>query len=255
MIGMENVRFDDDRIDDVFAACISLIDGVRQHRNVHDRSAHRKEANDSLPDDQAADNAMSDDPPPDHEATDDGFPDDDVTVHCWANYRPPHHSRPDGVIMSNDKHGLSTPAEVEALADALSACADNLHTRLKNEAAAIGALPDDSAMRASRKATADRLLDAEQQLRQRANSLYTDATAAIVVGLCQPQQRIAALTRDAAEHIRKIALLSDVTGLVGGLLALAGGVASGQPAVALTALETIRTQLKAVKPSLPPKPA
>jgi hypothetical protein len=71
---VENVRFDAGRIDDVVAACISLIDGVRQHRNVHDRSAHRKEANDSLHDDQAADNAMSDDPSPDHEATDDRSP-------------------------------------------------------------------------------------------------------------------------------------------------------------------------------------
>jgi hypothetical protein len=157
--------------------------------------------------------------------------------------------------MSNDKHGLSTPAEVEALADALSACADNLHVRLKAEAVAIGAMPDDSAMHARRKAAADRLLDAEQQLRQRANSLYADAAAAVVVGLGQPQQHIAALTRDAAEQIRKIALLGDATGLVGGLLALAGGVASAQPAVALAALETIRTQLKAVKASLPPKPA
>jgi hypothetical protein len=159
-----------------------------------------------------------------------------------------------GVNMSNDDNGLSTPAHVEALADQLSASADALHVRLKTEALLIGALPDDSTARARRQAAADRLQDAEQQLRQRANSLYADAAAAIVPGLGQPQRHIIALTHAAAEQIRKIALLTDATGLVAGLLVLAGGVASAHPAAVLTALETVRTQLKAVKVNLPAKP-
>ena len=156
--------------------------------------------------------------------------------------------------MSNDDNGLSTPAHIETLADQLSASADALHTRLKAEALLIGALPDASQARARRQAAADRLQDAEQQLRQRANSLYADATAAIVTALGQPQQHVIALTQAAGEQIRRIALLTDATGLVAGLLVLAGGVASAQPAAVLAALETIRTQLKAVKVNLPARP-
>jgi len=156
--------------------------------------------------------------------------------------------------MSNDKHGLSTPAQVEALADQLSACADELHARLMTEAAAIGAMPDGSAARATRRAAADRMCDAEQELRQRANSLYADTAAAIVATLGEPQQQVIELTQAAARRIRRITLISDATGLVAGLLALAGGVASAQPGAVLTALETIRTQLKAVKAGRPAKP-
>jgi len=157
--------------------------------------------------------------------------------------------------MSNDKHGLSTPAQVEALADQLSACADALQARLKAEAVAIGAMPDDSPARARRRAAADRMHDAEQELRQRANGLYADAAASIVATLGQPQRQVIALTQAAARNIRKVALVSDAIGLVAGLLALAGGVASAQPGAVLTALETIRTQVDAVKTNLPAKPA
>ena len=156
--------------------------------------------------------------------------------------------------MERDEHGLSTPAHVEALADQFSACADQLHIRVKAEAAAAGAMPDGTA-RMRRRATVDRLLDAEQELRQRANSLYADAAAAIVPRLGAPQQQLIALTQAASEQIRKIALVGDATGLVAGLLVLAGGVASAQPGAVLTALETIRAQLKAVKAGLPPAPA
>lgn len=157
--------------------------------------------------------------------------------------------------MSNDEHGLSTPAQVEALADQLSACADQLHARLKTDAIAIGAMPDESPVRARRRVAADQLRDAEQALRQHANSLYADAATAIVATLGAPQEQVMALTQAAARQIRKIALVSDATGLVAGLLALAGGVASAHPGAVLAALETIRTQLKAVKAALPEKPS
>lgn len=156
--------------------------------------------------------------------------------------------------MSIDENGLSTPAEVEALADQLSACADQLHLRIKNEAAAIAAMPDGSTARARRLEAAESLFEAEQVLRQRANGLYADGAAAIVAKLGKPQQQIITLTRAAAEQIRKIALVGDAAGLVAGLLALAGGVASGHPAGIIAALDIIRVQLKAVKADLPAKP-
>jgi hypothetical protein len=155
--------------------------------------------------------------------------------------------------MSNDDNGLATAAQVEALADQLAACADQLHARLKHEAAAIAAMADDNPARAPKRAAARALADAEQELRQRANGLYADAATAIVGKLGQPQHLVIALTQAAAENIRKVTLVSDVAGLVAGLLALAGGVASARPAPVLAALETIRVQLKAVKAGLPSK--
>lgn len=155
--------------------------------------------------------------------------------------------------MTTTDNGLATPAQVEALADRLSACADQLHARLEDEAATLAGLPDGPA-RGRRRAALEAMLDAEQQLRQRADSLYLDAATAIVAGLGEPQRAVIALTSDAAEKLRKIALLGDAAGLVAGLLALAGSVASGHPAAIVTALKTIRTQLNAVKTDVARKP-
>lgn len=155
--------------------------------------------------------------------------------------------------MTTIEHGLSTPAEVEALADQISACADQLHARLEAAAAAAAAgasLP--AAAAARQRVTLETLLAAEQDLRQRANGLYADAAAAIVAGLDEPQREVIRLTAAAAEKIRSIARLGDTLGLVAGLLALAGGVASAQPGPVLAALETIRLQLAAVKAGAAP---
>lgn len=155
--------------------------------------------------------------------------------------------------MHTDEHGLSTPAEVEAVADQLTACADQLHARIMDEVALIAAMTSDTPERARRHAAATTLLDAEQELRQRANGLYADAATALVGNLGKSQRHVIALTQSAAEKVRKINLLSDATGLVAGLLALAGGIASAQPAPVLAALDVIRVQVKAVKADLPPK--
>lgn len=147
--------------------------------------------------------------------------------------------------MSTD--GLSTPSDVEALADRLSACADQLHMRVQGEAAAIGQLADGSASRARRYATLEKMIDGEQELRQRANGLYADAATAIVTRLGTPQQDVLALTDAAVEKIRQITRLDAAVGLVAGLLALAAGVTGKQPAAVLAALATIRLQVGAVK--------
>jgi hypothetical protein len=155
--------------------------------------------------------------------------------------------------MRTDEHGLSTTAQVEALADQLAACADQLHARLQADAAAIAAMLDDNPARAQRRAAAKVMLEAEQNLRQRANSLYADAATALVAGLGAPQRHVIALTAAAAEKIRTIALVGDAAGLVAGLLALGGAVATHRPGPALAALDTIRVQLEAVKANLPLK--
>jgi hypothetical protein len=155
--------------------------------------------------------------------------------------------------MSKDteQNGLASVAEIEALADQLSACADQIHARVMKNIKSHNGGPISDA----EQATARALLDDEVLLRQRANSLYADAATYVVKTLGKPQQHVLELTAAAAEKIRKIALIGDVVGLVGGLLSLAGAAATGQAAPILAALEKIRTQVKAVQAGLPKKPA
>jgi hypothetical protein len=154
--------------------------------------------------------------------------------------------------MSNntEQNGLATVPQIEALADQLSACADQIHARVMKDIKAHNGGPIGDA----EQATARALLDDELLLRQRANSLYADAATYVVKTLGKPQQHVMELTAAAAEKIRKIVMLGDVVGLVGGLLSLAGAAATGQAAPILAALDKIRTQVKAVQADLPKKP-
>jgi hypothetical protein len=145
-------------------------------------------------------------------------------------------------VMTSDDNGLSSAAQVEALADQLSACADALHARVMVDIKAHKDLPCSDAEQAALRA----LLDNELLLRQRANSLYADAATYVVQTLGKPQRQVLALTAAAAGKLHKIALIGDVAGLVGGLLSLAGAAATGQAAPIVLALEKIRRQLRAV---------
>ncbi len=149
--------------------------------------------------------------------------------------------------MSNDApEGLASVADVEALADQLSRCADELHARILRELRERGTSE-------AAQAAAQALFDDELVLRQRANALYTDAATSVVKGLGTAQQNVTSLTTEATEKIRKIAVFGDVTDLVGGLLMLAGAAATGQPAPIVAALEKIRHQLKALNQDQPAK--
>ncbi|WP_229422973.1 hypothetical protein [Telluria aromaticivorans] len=145
--------------------------------------------------------------------------------------------------------GLATPDQIVELADQLSACADQIHERVMREirAYAGGPVPDKV------QATARALLEDEVLLRQRANGLYADAATFIVRALGKPQAQLVKLTTDAAEKIRRIGVIGEVTSLVGGLLALAGAAATGQAVPVLVALEKIHKQVKAIE-ALAPKP-
>lgn len=150
-------------------------------------------------------------------------------------------------VAAGRDSGLSTEHHVVELADALSAVADRLHERIGREIAAHrGGVPPavQAAMRS--------LLDDEMLLRQRANGLYADAAAHVIVGLGQPQGRLMALTTGAAEKIRRIGVLGEVTSLVGGVLSLAGAVASGQPTPIALALEKIEHHAAALDALAPP---
>lgn len=144
--------------------------------------------------------------------------------------------------MNKEADGLSTVEQVEALADQLSLIADELHQRVKQEIEQDRDRPPS----ATRQAALRALFDNELVLRQRANSLYADAAGLIVASLGKPQAHLAELTAAAAEKIRKIAVIKDMTGLVAGVLALAGAAATGQPAPIILALEKIKHQLEAL---------
>lgn len=150
-----------------------------------------------------------------------------------------------------DGSGLSSQHHVIALADNLSAIADRLHERIRREIDAYGGAAVPPAVQATMRA----LVDDELLLRQRANGLYADAAAHVIVGLGQPQGRLMALTAAAAEKIRRIGVVGEVTSLVGGVLSLAGAVASGQPtpiALALEKIELHATALDALNPPTSP---
>lgn len=147
------------------------------------------------------------------------------------------------------RSALSSSGKIVELADHLSACADRIHERVMQEIRSYGGGPVPAPVQASARA----LFEDEVLLRQRANGLYADAAALIVKGLGKQQAQLVKLTADAAEKIRKIGVIGEMTGLVGGLLALAGAAASGQPVTILAAIDKVEKHGKALD-ALKPKP-
>jgi hypothetical protein len=147
--------------------------------------------------------------------------------------------------------GLASVPQIVELADQLSACADQLHERIMRDIRAY----DGGIVPAHLQASARALLEDELLLRQRANGLYADAASFVVKSLGKSQQGVVALTTAAAAHIRKIALIGDVTGLVAGLLSLAGAAATGQAGAIILALDKIHTHIKDLETHRKPAPA
>jgi uncharacterized protein YbjQ (UPF0145 family) len=137
---------------------------------------------------------------------------------------------------------LATAKQVEELADKLSACADSLHARVMVDIRRHGGgeVPE------SEQAVARALLDAEIELRQRANRLYADAAACIVSSLGQSQQKLVQLTLDAAAKIQQITRISDGITLVARLLGLAAAAATGQAMPILAAVGALKLQLDTI---------
>jgi len=137
---------------------------------------------------------------------------------------------------------LSTAGQVEELADKLSDCADSIHERVMRDIHRHQGqdVPE------SEQAAARALLNAEMELRQRANRLYAEAAACIVSSLGQPQQHLIQLTVDAADKIRRITRIGDGITLVARLLGLAAAAATGQVVPILAAVEGLKGQLDVI---------
>jgi hypothetical protein len=155
----------------------------------------------------------------------------------------------DGATRAN---ALSNMQYVVDLADSVVCVANDLHERILQEIASYNGrtMPD------AQKALMRALTDDELLLRQYAHALYANAATFVIHDLAAPQHRLMALTTEAAEKIRRIGVISDITGLVGGILLLAGSIARGQFSRVGTALENIQrhnTALKTLKTGLPAK--
>ena len=153
--------------------------------------------------------------------------------------------------LARQESGLASVPQIVELADQLSACADQLHERIMRDIRAYEGRTVPDAVQAAARA----LLEDEVILRQRANGLYADAATYIVKSLGKSQRSVIALTTEAAEKIRKITLIGDITGLVGGLLQLAGAAATGQAASVVGALDKIRAHMAAIEANKAPAPA
>ncbi len=136
--------------------------------------------------------------------------------------------------MTSEHQALSSPTDIEQLADQISAAADALHTRLlrairKGEAA--GGIDQESAQA---------MFEQEVALRQQANGLYTDAAVLVVQGLDASQQHIVALTARAGAQIATMLRIADAADIVGDLLGLAAGAARANPVLIIKALEALK---------------
>jgi hypothetical protein len=152
--------------------------------------------------------------------------------------------------MTSDTPGLATAVQIEALADQLSVIADEIHARVVHDIKR-----HQGPFTEAEQDIVHALLEDEVQLRQRAGGLYADAATYVVQSLGASQQQIVKLTADAAEKIRKMSRLADITALVGGVLMFAGAAASGQPAPIVKAIEQLSKRVQAVKASAPGKTA
>jgi hypothetical protein len=194
--------------------------------------------------------------PSDADAAQGGATPPQATTTASAQAAPTANAKGDAIRTTDgagDRGGLSSMQQVVELADGLSTIADRLHERILREIRSY----DDRGVPVPVRDAMRRLLDDEMVLRQRANTLYADAAAFVIQGLGQPQSRLNALTAAAAEKIRRIGVIGEVTGLVGGLLSLAGAVAAGQPTPIVLAIEKIQlhsTTLDALTP-MPPTAA
>lgn len=161
------------------------------------------------------------------------------------------HAPPSPPSPPSPAEALASARQVEELADRLGACADSIHERVMRDIRRHrgGAVPE------SEQAAARALLDAEIELRQRANRLYADAAACIVTALGRPQAQLLKLTVDAAARIQAITRIGDGITLVARLLGLATAAATGQPLAILVAIDRLKTQVDTIALHDTPPPA
>lgn len=142
--------------------------------------------------------------------------------------------------------------EIEALADSLSACADELHERVmkairKNPPGGPPPQTGGNMEAGISHGAAQALFENEVALRQRANNLYVDAALLAGAGLAAPKQQLLDLGAQARHQIRRINVLKDLIDLSGDLLALAAALAAGKPEQLPAVVDNIQAHLGKLK--------
>ena len=133
------------------------------------------------------------------------------------------------------------PHDLEALADSLSACADELHSRL------MRALRRQQPMQGGlSQGAAQALFENEVALRQQANSLYVDAATITMRNLGATRQELLDLAAQARLAIRRIDVMKDLAGISADLLAVAAAVAGMKPDQLATPLQSLKSHLAAL---------
>lgn len=130
-------------------------------------------------------------------------------------------------------------ADIETLADSISACADALHARIMK---AIRAHPPGGAPEGAgiTHGAAQALFDQEVELRQHANRLYVQAARLAAAGLGTARQDLLDLAAVARRRIRQADLVKDLAGVAAGVLGLAAAIAAGKPEKLPAAIRDLR---------------
>ena len=146
--------------------------------------------------------------------------------------------------MNQPASNPATPGDIEALADSLSACADELHARIMK---AIRRAPPGGGNQGTPHAEAQALFENEVALRQHAHSLYVDAARLAVSGLGAPQRELLDLVALARRRIRQADLLKDMIGISADILGLAAAIAAGKPEHLPAVVESVKKRYARLK--------
>jgi hypothetical protein len=143
--------------------------------------------------------------------------------------------------MTMEIMALNSAKDVEAWADSLSLCADEIHARVMQALKIMPQSPAPAQLSLGiSQPAAQALFEMEVELRQHANSLYADAATLAVVGLETSQQGLLDVTVAAQKSIRKIDRLKGLIDMASSLLMLASAAVTGKPDQMLSALKKIK---------------
>lgn len=145
----------------------------------------------------------------------------------------------------------SLPHDLEALADSLSASADELHERIMRGIRQQQRLEGSNGLGGTTPLThgaAQALFENEVALRQQANSLYVDAASHSLEGMGVTLEELLRLSAEARATIRRINRVKELAGLSADLLAVAAAIAAARPEHLVAPLKSLKQQLAARQP-------
>jgi hypothetical protein len=140
------------------------------------------------------------------------------------------------------------PQDLEALADSLSASADELHQRIMRAIRQQQQLQGNNGKDGPAPLTqgaAQALFENEVALRQQANSLYVDAASHSLEGMGVTLPELLRLAAEARATIRRIDRVKDLAGISADLLAVAAAIAAARPEHLAAPLENLKKLLAA----------